>query len=44
LIKPEHERDAANNLIAIGDPIEGTDATCRILELWKISAGPIELQ
>ena len=35
LIKPEHEGDTANNLIAIGHPVERADSACRILELWQ---------
>ncbi len=33
LIEPEHERDPANNLIAIGYPVERAESACRILEL-----------
>src|SRR5262245_3223319 len=42
-IKPEHQCDPANNLIAIGYPVECTDSTCRIFELWKVVSGPFEL-
>ena len=33
LIEPEHEGDSANNLIAIGYPVERAESACRILEL-----------
>ena len=42
LIKPEHEGDMANNLIAIGHPVERADSACCILELGEVSAGPFE--
>jgi hypothetical protein len=44
LTKPEHERDAADNLIAICYPVERADSPSGILELRKVSARPFKLQ
>ena len=34
----------ANNLVAIGDPVERADSTSSIIELFKVSAYPFEPQ
>ena len=33
-----------STLIAIGYPVERAESACCILELWEVSAGPIERQ
>ena len=42
VIKPKHERDAANDLVAIGYPVERADSVGCILELGQVLAGALE--
>ena len=42
VIEPEHQGDPADNLIAIGDPVEGPDAVSRLLERRQVWGGNVE--